>query len=153
LRLAVEMAHELSPGTEHIDAFMRGVRKLVVMLNKQLPGHHLAYNLHRKLVVATLFVPVRVVEDIGYYLMKYQDRILEGDESFFLEADFSEDLGESVDPVKKEDTAEMIPLVKECVRKMPKDEQRHYTGIVHDMLISFLGYRIAVAKARASAPA
>jgi hypothetical protein len=144
------MAQEFCPASVHIEAFMSGVRKLVVMLYKQLPSHPLAYNLHRKLILATMFVPARVVDDVGYYLMKYQDKIIKGDESFFLEADFTEDLAESVDPVKKEDTAEMIPLVKDCVRKMPKDLQLHYAGIVHDMLLSYIEYRIEITKSGAA---
>lgn len=126
--------------TDYVESFTRRIKRLILLMHEKMPNDPLVRRIKERVLLAIDLFPVGVVNETGYWLFEYREKIYAGETKFFLDSDYDREICESVDIEKANLAAGIIPKIKEQARTLDADGRRHYLGEVQALLDDYLEY-------------
>ena len=123
-----------------IARFTSRTRILIRTLAESFPDDATAMRAVARGRFACEHAPVVVIKNIGYYINKYSDQVLDRDLNFFIQTTYDTDLMESVTRDKIDFVQYLIPRVKESVVGLDHAAQMEFADLILDMFEDYLTY-------------
>lgn len=133
---------------EAINAFNRGAKLLVTDLKKRNPTDTVVWQAHSRAMIVIEHNPAFVMMTMGPHLFKYRDDIYAGNEKFFIDNSYQDELKAGEKEEKVEMVKYLIPKIKEAWKKLSDKEKNNYKEAVGGLLDSYLDYLIATKPAK-----
>lgn len=129
---------------EYIDCvadFTSNIKILVSDLARRYPRDATIDRIHKRVVLAVDVSPLFAMEAVGEHLLNYEAQIRKGDDKFFLDTDYKEELSSGKEQ-KINDSKYIIPKVKQSWTKLDEKEKKQYRALVDELLDDYIQYKI-----------
>ncbi len=132
----------------YAESFNRKIKALVLDIMKRCPSDPVIARIHKRVGAAVSIDPLSVIKLAGPHLYKYQKKIYDRDESFFLENDYDTELKAAKNPERIDAAQYLIPRIKECARTLSPAEKEMYKDTVVELLDDYVEFAAGLAEAQ-----
>jgi hypothetical protein len=129
---------------EYVETFNGTIKRLTADLAARFPTDATIWRVKERVLLAIDQWPMFIIEQVGPYLYRYQEQIYAGNEAFFLDTDYDQDLRKSVDQGRAELAAYIIPKAKEAAKGLNAEERAEYHQMAQDMLDDYIEFLAGV---------
>lgn len=136
---------------EVVNAFNRKIKLLTLDLNNKFPNDAKINRAYRRILLAIDTDPIFVLNNVGAYLYKYRDKIVEGNDTFFITNDYDEDIKAGKVEEKQKEVQYIMPKIKEAWKIETKENKDKYKETVKELLMDYAQYAVSTRKPKVGA--
>lgn len=126
-----------------VSSFNRGIKALTVSLYNLAKTDATIWRAKERVVTAVSVEPLLVINLVGPYLYKYKDQIYSGDDQFFVENDYGQELRDATSSERKEVVMAIIPKMKAVWQALDPDTKLAFQEGVVGLLDDYIEYLAA----------
>lgn len=128
----------------HMNKFNHLIRQLLKDLRRRLPNDTDVWRIDKRVGIAIDTIPSLVVDLVGFYLYRYREQIIAGNDQFFVENTYDFEIREAVEKERMDLTMMMIPKIKGCWANLSEAEKVDLRKSAKDLLFSYVDYGLAL---------
>jgi hypothetical protein len=123
----------------YVNSFNSSIKKLICDLACRHPTDAIIARIKKRVILVIDLEPVYIITAVGPHLYEYRDKIYSGDDAFFIDNDYSEELSRSCDD-QSSIVMHIIPLVKNAWISGDVNVRGAYTEVVQELLDDYVEY-------------
>jgi hypothetical protein len=143
------MVPSQAPYIAHVNAFNSGVRRMIGDLSRRRPNDPVVHRVAQRVRLAIDTLPITVIDLVGYYLYQYREQVYAGNDAFFVNNTYDDDIRAAVDQERVDLTMLMIPKVKDTWATLDAGEKQQLRELVCRILDEYIDYRLLTAGGQA----